>query len=106
RAGVSHWFIPSVEAYLGLGYDSNAIPDRVLDPSLYDLNKISASAGARVDIFDWWAVSATVTPVFYFTREISVEESQGFAAPSAQPNAAGTYSQFIGVLDVNTEFRF
>lgn len=106
RAGVSHWVIPSVEAYLGLGYDSNAIPDRVLDPSLYDMNKISASVGARVELTDWWAVAATITPVFYFTRDISVGESQGFASPSAQPNAAGTYSQFIGVLDVNTELRF
>lgn len=106
RAGVSHWVIPRVEAYLGVGYDSNAIPDRVLDPSLYDMNKISASVGARVEITDWWAASATLTPVFYFTREISVGESQGFEIPSAQPNAAGTYEQFIGVLDVNTEFAF
>lgn len=106
RAGVSHWVIPSVEAYVGMGYDSNAIPDRTLDPSIYDMNKISASVGARVELAEWWAVSATLTPVFYFTRDISVEESQNFEIPSAQPNAAGTYSQFIGVLDVNTEFRF
>lgn len=106
RAGVSHWVVPSVEAYVGLGYDSDAIPDRTLDPSLYDMNKISASVGARVELTDWWSVAATLTPVFYFTREIEVADSQGFDPPSAQPNAAGTYSQFIGVLDVNTEFRF
>jgi len=106
RAGASHWVLPSVEAYLGLGYDSNAIPDRALDPSLYDMHKISASAGARVAITDWWSVAATITPVFYFTRDIEVGESQEFAAPSAQPSAAGTYRQFIAVLDLNTELRF
>src|SRR5690606_894638 len=106
RAGASHWVVPSVEAYLGVGYDSNAIPDRTLDPSLYDMHKISASAGARVEITDWWAVAATITPVFYFTREIEVGESQGLAAPSNQPNSAGTYEQFIAVFDLNTEVRF
>lgn len=106
RAGVSRWLSSDVEAYVGVGYDSSAIPDRVLDPSIYDMDKISASVGARVELADWWAVSATLTPVFYFTRDIPVADSQGFASPSDQPNAAGKYSQFIGVLDVNTEFIF
>lgn len=106
RAGVSRWFTPAVEGYVGVGYDSSAIPARTLDPSLYDMDKLSASVGARVQLTDWWAVSATLTPVFYFTREIAVADSQGFETPSSQPNAAGTYEQFIGVLDVNTEFRF
>lgn len=106
RAGASHWFVPSVEGYLGVGYDTNAIPDRTLDPSLYDMNKITASAGARVKINDWWAVSGTFTQVFYFTRDIEIGDSQGFLAPSAQPNAAGTYSQAVSVIDVSTEFRF
>lgn len=106
RAGASYWVIPTVETFLGGGYDSNAIPVRTLDPSLYDMNKLSASAGARVEINDWWAVAGTFTQVFYFSRDIPVADSQGFLPPSAQPNSGGIYRQAISVLEANTEVRF
>ncbi len=106
RAGASYWISAPFEVYLGAGYDSNAIPSKTLDPSLYDMNKATASIGSRFEIGHSLAFAATFTQVFYAQREISVEESQPFEAPSKQPNAAGTYKQSISVLNVNGEYTF
>ena len=47
RAGVSHWFTPGIEGFLGAGYDSNAVPDETIDPALMDMDKITASIVAN-----------------------------------------------------------
>jgi len=106
RAGASYWISPPVEAYLGAGYDSNAIPSKTLDPSLYDMNKVTVAAGARFDLMEDLQLSATFTQVIYATRTTTVEESQPYTAPSWQPSSAGTYRQSISVLDVSAQYRF
>lgn len=106
RAGVSHWFTPGVEVYVGAGYDSNAVPDETIDPALMDMNKFTAAIGGNFALTDRWNLAATFTQVFYAERDVKVENVRSFEAPSAQPNAAGVYDQSISVLNVYTQYAF
>jgi len=113
RVGGSYWLTPSVELYLGGGYDSNAATDEGTDPSLFDMNKYSAAVGGRVALLDGALVLAlTYTQVFYETREVPVTYNQNdqpsnpFSSTSNGPSAAGTYEQSIGVGNLNVEYRF
>lgn len=106
RAGASYWLTPPVELFLGAGFDSNAIPNKTLDPSLYDMNKVTIAGGGHFEILEDVSLMATFTQVIYATRTIEVDESQPFVPPSRQPNSAGTYRQSISVLDVAAQYRF
>lgn len=106
RAGVSYWLSPPLELYIGGGYDSNAIPEKTLDPSLYDMGKVTAALGGVFELSESIALSATFTQVLYATREVSESKSQPFEIPSKQPSSAGTYKQSISVLDLNAQYRF
>lgn len=106
RAGVSHWFTPGVEAYVGVGWDGNAVPDETIDPALIDMEKFTAAIGGQFALADNWSLAATFTQVFYAERDVAVSAVRSFSAPSAQPNAAGTYNQSVSVLNVATQLTF
>lgn len=112
RGGASYWLMPSLETYVGAGYDGNAAPDAGADPSLFDMDKYSAALGARLSLLDGaMRLSATYTQVFYTTRTIEVTTdggvpTNGFKSISKGPSAAGTYEQSVGVANLNVEYRF
>lgn len=125
RAGGSWWPDDDIELILGGGYDSNAVPDRFVDPALYDADKGSLSLGARFSLLDETLVlDVTYTQVFYVTRDVAPRgrvpldpakpegdtvsdiSELGISESVRQPDAAGTYTQAIGVLDVSVELRF
>ena len=107
RAGASYWFIPQVEAYAGLGFDSSAVRPATLDAALMDMNKMSFSLGARWQVIRQFALALTVTDIAYFkvdTRGKNVLNK--FQAPTRQPGADGTYKQniLLGNLYVDVSF--
>ncbi len=113
RAGGSYWVTPEVEAFVGGGYDSNAVPSSTIDPALFDMNKGTASAGARVTLLEQkLVVDATFTQVFYASRTVAPRardatgEGVSVAPPSRQPDMAGTYSQAASVLVVGVGYTF
>lgn len=112
RAGASWWATEPLQLMLGAGYDFNAIPDKTLDPSFYDMGKVTISLGAQYELLENVALAATFTQVIYAERTVSVEDSQSFRPgerfqqPSTQPSSAGTYRQSISVLDVNAQYTF
>lgn len=105
RAGLSYWLRPTVELQAGAGFDSNAIPDRTLDPALYDMPKLTFSLGARVAVTDSLAVLASYTQVVYFDRTVE-PRTTAFSTPSRNPDGAGTYAQTLGALGVAVEYAF
>ncbi|MFT3756497.1 MAG: outer membrane protein transport protein [Pseudoxanthomonas sp.] len=45
RLGGSYWFSPDIEGFVGLGYETNAIPGPYLTPDIIDGKKISRCCG-------------------------------------------------------------
>ncbi|MGC6417902.1 MAG: OmpP1/FadL family transporter [Bradymonadia bacterium] len=113
RLGGSYWFSSAVEVMLGAGYDENAVPDSTLEPALIDMDKVTASLGARFKMLDdSLALAATFTQVVYFTRDINPESQESALVRDATtgtrfgPNAGGKYEQSISLLNLNVEYSF
>lgn len=130
RFGASHWMSAGLELFGGGGFDSNAVPDHVLEPALYDTDKFTLSVGVRVSLRDGrilagsdaqdkgdLKLATTYTQVIYVPREIAPRgpdssgersniEQFGFDPAQRQPDAAGSYEQSIGVLNLNVEYTF
>lgn len=113
RAGGSIWVKPELEVFFGAGYDGNAVPDETIDPSLFDMDKVSASFGARVELLDKkLLVDASWNQVVYFERKVSprtrdaMGEPAALRSPSRNPDMAGTYRQSVGVLVLGVGYAF
>src|SRR5690606_10260633 len=66
RIGASYWFLNDrLEAYVGAGYDSSAVPVQMLDAALMDMNKATVSLGARFQIIRQFALALTATEVIF-----------------------------------------
>ena len=107
RAGASWFANRNIELFLGAGFDSNAVPDSTLDPSFYDMNKLTFSAGARgVMVKDRLALALTYTQVVYLDRDIPTQKTAMFMSPSKNPDNMGKYSQMIGLASLSLEYLF
>ena len=69
RASASYWFIPNVEGFAGVGFDSSAVRRQTLDAALLDTNKMSFSLGARWQIVRQFAMALTLTDIVYFKTD-------------------------------------
>lgn len=80
-----------------LSYDSNAVPDETMDPSLFDMNKFILQVGGTFALADQFYVQATAGHVFYMTR---TTEARGVypEPPSRNPDMAGTYASTVTYL--------
>lgn len=107
RAGVSYWFLPQLETFLGLGYDSTSVPVETLDPALMDMHKMSLSAGARWQIIKNLGISLTSTELFFFTVDTEGDNALNqFLPPTRQPDANGEYKQFFQLFNVYADVSF
>jgi long-chain fatty acid transport protein len=107
RAGLSYWPAEEVELFSGVGYDSNAVPDGTLDPSLTDFDDISVALGGRFAIGGHLHLGASYTHLFYVQRDTtgdSILAQKEF--PTKVPDSGGIYTQTIGVLNVNLDIGF
>lgn len=103
RFGLSFWAIPEVELFAGVGYDSNAIPDRNLDPALTDFNDVSAALGARLKPIEQFTAALSYTHLFYVPRDTTdnAYDNTDFVAYSAGPDNRGKYTQTVGVFNIH-----
>ena len=116
RLGASYWFDPDrdIELFGGIGYDSNAVPDKTLDPALMDFHDVSLSLGGTFKLVKQLALGVSYTHFFYVPRNTAGTAGQatdyvtpsGNSTPSTGPDAGGAYSQWIGALDVNLQASF
>src|SRR5690606_12897747 len=107
RAGVSYWFLPQLETFLGLGYDSTSVPVETLDPALMDMHKMSLSAGARWQIIKNLGISLTSTELFFLTVATEGDNALNqFLPPTRQPDANGEYKQFFQLFNVSAAVSF
>ena len=107
RAGASYWFIPQLETYAGVGFDSSAVRPQTLDAALMDMNKMSFSLGARWQIIKQFALSLTVTDIAYFKVDTKGKNVLNkFQAPTRQADANGIYKQNILVGNLYVDVHF
>lgn len=107
RVGGSYWFVPEVEGYVGLGYDSNAVPLETLDPALMDMHKMSVSAGVRWQIIKNLALSFTATELAFFRTSTKGKSALNkFQSPTRQPSGNGQYRQFFQLFNIYLDVSF
>ncbi len=113
RLGGSYWVTPPAEVFLSGAYDSNAVPDETLDPTVIDMNKFVANTGMRYTLpSQRLAVMASLTQVFYANRTTDPRprDADGApiapSAPSRNPDSAGSYSQSVSIATIGVEGRF
>jgi long-chain fatty acid transport protein len=105
--GMNYDISESVHIMAGASYDTSAVPDRTLDPALMDMNKFSASLGARIPITKLVNVSLQLAHVLYLDRDIAPRDSATAPmGPSRGPDAAGKYSQSVSLMSLGVETRF
>lgn len=104
RAGFSAWLEPELEVFTGAGYDSNAVPDATLEPSLLDFHDVSMAAGVRYEIASDLFLAGSYTQFLNFPRDNRGEsEHPRQAAPSNGPDAGGRYTEWVGLVNLNLE---
>jgi long-chain fatty acid transport protein len=107
RAGASYWFVPQVEGYIGVGYDSSAVPLQTLDPALMDAHKMSVAAGVRWQVVKNFAFSFTATELAFFKTSTKGKSALGeFQSPTRQPSGNGVYRQFFQLFNFYIDVSF
>ncbi len=107
RVGGSYWFLPQLEGYLGLGYDSTAVPIETIDPALIDMHKMSLSVGARWQIIKHFAMALTSTELFFFKVDTNGDNALNkFQSPTRQPSGEGEYKQFFQLFNLYMDISF
>jgi len=112
RVGGSYWVKPGIELFAGTGFETAAVPDATLEPSLADADNILISGGARLLVANWFYLGLSYTQIVFFDRDntgksdLATQAGQPVAYPTLQQDGGGKYTQWIGFLDVNVEKTF
>jgi long-chain fatty acid transport protein len=109
RAGGSYYPSPRSEVFVGLGYDSNAIPDATLDPTILDGHKLSAALGGRMQLADSFGLLASYTHIQQLERDITGKselDDPSLGSLSRLPSGGGVYSQWYGYFALIGELTF
>ena len=107
RVGASYWLKPSIEVFAGTGFETAAVPDATLNPSLADADNILLSGGARVLVAGWFYLALSYTQLVFFDRDNTGQSTLSNAAvPTQQQDGGGKYTQWAGFFDLNVEKRF
>lgn len=128
RASWSYYATDTVELMFGAGFDSNAVPDRTLEPGLFDTDKFAFSAGVRLSLAEALKLGLTYTQVAALDRDLAprqrvidgtdrpaqneadITETDvaplGFTRAERTPDPAGSYRSITGTLSVIVEVGF
>jgi long-subunit fatty acid transport protein len=107
QASGSYFVSSAVELVAGAGFDGNAIPDATLDPALYDMNKLTFSAGGVYLLGDHVRLLLTLTEVVGLARDTrGASGNDSLALPSRQPGNQGAYTQNALLIDPGMGLSF
>ncbi len=105
RAGISRYFSSGTEYFAGAGVMTSAVPDETLEAGLADFAGASFTLGARARLYEGVAVSLAYTQFVFAPRTVESTLAEP-PLPTRQPDASGTYKQFVGVANANIDFRW
>jgi long-chain fatty acid transport protein len=107
RAGGSHWFDPKLELFVGVGFETAAVPDETLDPELPDSEMISGAFGARWEAIPTLFIGGSYSHLYYLPRDnIGKSTLSDADVPTRRPDGGGRYYQWIGIFNANVEKVF
>ncbi len=124
RAGGSYWLNPDVEMAFGVGFDSNAIPDKTLEPAIHDSDKLTLTLATRIKLMKQLSLHASYSQVIYFDRTVAPRgrvpadpndpdgatitdlASTGYREALRTPDAAGSYHIALGLLEIGLTAQF
>ncbi|HVK78240.1 MAG TPA: outer membrane protein transport protein [Kofleriaceae bacterium] len=89
RVGGRYFVTDAIELNGGVSFDSNAVPDETMDPSLVDMSKVIGQAGLA------WATKRFTTSLslahVYYSPRTTAARTDDPMAPSRSPDMAGSY---------------
>lgn len=97
KVGAGYHASDKLEVGGSVTYDTNAVPDEAMDPSLFDMNKVILQLGGELGIGSKLSLSAHLGQVIYFKRETEARAVDP-EAPSRNPDMAGSYSSSVTYL--------
>lgn len=106
RVSGSYFLSQATELFGSLGYDSSAVPDRTLDPTFIDADKVLGSLGVRQKFGDSFLLGVSYNHVYFFTVDNKSSELDKLEQDSKQPTTNGTYKQQYFILDLNGTILF
>jgi long-chain fatty acid transport protein len=108
RLGASYYPNREIELFGGMGYETAAMPDETLDPSLMDSNSVATALGARYALGESWLLAASYTHIQSFDRDNTgwSELSLPTGGVTKRLDAGGYYTQWVGVLNTNVTKTF
>jgi long-chain fatty acid transport protein len=107
RAGISRWFRPELELFVGAGFETAATPDETLDPELPDAATVQSAFGARWQPLPGFFLGGSYTHVYYLPRDNTGESRKSEAdVPTRRPDGGGKYEQWVGLFNANVEMVF
>ena len=113
RAGGRYQLMHCVWLEAALDFDSNAVPDKYIDVSLYDSNKVLGLAGVTwVAVPDHLLLNVTLNDAYYISRTVAPRARDAMGEPIADqqpsrvPDQAGTYKQNILFANLGAEYHF
>ena len=113
RVGGSYWTQREIELFAGLGYETGATTDATIDPATMDANNVGIALGGRFFLFNSFYFSVSYTHLQFFDRDNTgkstletMPNGMGVSNPTAQQDAGGKYTQWIGIIDLNAQKQF
>jgi long-chain fatty acid transport protein len=109
RGGLSYWPVPILELFTGLGFENAAIPDETLDPVAVDANNITASLGARLQVFETWFGALSYEHQQFLPRDNTGRSQLADPMIGAATRAAdggGRYTAWFGMIHLNLAKTF
>ena len=109
--GASYWLKPEIELFAGAGYETAASPDATIEPGSMDANNIQMALGGRFLIANYFYLGAGYTQIQFLNRtvtdsQLSSVNGKTVSLPTYQQDGNGSYTQWVGVVDVNVEKQF
>jgi long-chain fatty acid transport protein len=109
--GASYWLDPGIELFAGAGYETAASPDATMEPGSMDANNIQMALGGRFLIANYVYLGVGYTQIQFMNRTVTDSQlasvnGKTVSLPTYQQDGNGTYTQWVGVVDINLEKQF
>ncbi len=107
RAGLAYFVGQDTELFGSLGFETSAVPVRLVDPAAIDAFRIDVSLGGKYNISDHVSIAASANYLYYLPVETNgTAEQYRYAGASRSPSADGDYQAAILFFNAHVIYGF